>query len=85
MIDAKIDKKGRCKFNGPHLTPHSTRHTFGSLSARAGMRPDALQKIIGHANYSVTADIYIHKDVEELKAAMTALKKPDDTSNNTTN
>lgn len=85
MIDATIRKNGRFNFNGPHLTPHSTRHTFGSLSAKAGMRPDALQKIIGHANYSVTADIYIHKDVEELKAAMTALKKPDCTSNHTTN
>lgn len=85
MIDATMGRNSRFKFNGPHLTPHSTRHTFGSLSAKSGMRPDALQKIIGHANYSVTADIYIHKDIEELKAAMTALKKPDDTSNNTTN
>lgn len=71
--------------NKRHLTPHSTRHTFGSLSARAGMRPDALQKIIGHANYAVTAEIYIHKDVTELKTAMSALRKPDHTTKNTTN
>lgn len=85
LVEAKIAPFGRYVFNGPHLTPHSARHTFGSLSAKAGMRPDTLQKIIGHANYSVTADIYIHKDAEELKAAMAALKKPDSTSNNTTN
>ena len=83
MIQAKITKYKSYEFDGPHLTPHSTRHTFASLSARSGMRPDDLQKIIGHANYSVTANIYIHKGAEELKAAMSALQKPDCTSNHT--
>lgn len=58
-----------------HLTPHSTRHTFASLSASAGMRPENLQKIIGHADYSTTADIYIHKDISELISEMSKLKK----------
>lgn len=58
-----------------HLTPHSTRHTFASLSASAGMRPENLQKIIGHADYATTADIYIHKDISELTAEMSKLKK----------
>lgn len=84
MVKATPSSGGSYTFEGKHLTPHSARHTFGSLSAKAGMRPDTLQKIIGHANYSVTADIYIHKDIDELKAAMTALHKPEDTSNNTT-
>ena len=61
--------------NEEHLTPHSTRHTFASLSASAGMRPENLQKIIGHADYSTTADIYIHKDISELKREMSKLKK----------
>ncbi len=58
-----------------HLTPHSTRHTFASLSAEAGMRPEALQKIIGHADYSTTAEVYIHKDISELIAEMSKLQK----------
>lgn len=58
-----------------HLTPHSTRHTFASLSAAAGMRPENLQKIIGHADYSTTADIYIHKDIPELIEEMSKLKR----------
>ena len=58
-----------------HLTPHSTRHTFASLSASAGMRPENLQKIIGHADYSTTADIYIHKDISELIDEMSKLKR----------
>ena len=83
LIDGEY-KNNKYKFSGKHLTPHSARHTFGSLSARAGMRPDSLQKIIGHANYNVTAEIYIHKNVDELKAAMSALSKPADTLNDTT-
>ena len=72
-----VSKSGtNYRFSDPqHLTPHSARHTFASLSARSGMRPDELQKIIGHANYSVTADVYIHKDINTLRTAMTALKK----------
>lgn len=58
-----------------HLTPHSTRHTFASLSASAGMRPENLQKIIGHADYATTADIYIHKDISELIGEMSKLRK----------
>lgn len=58
-----------------HLTPHSTRHTFASLSAAAGMRPENLQKIIGHANFSTTAEVYIHQNVNELAAEMAKLKK----------
>lgn len=62
--------------DNPHLTPHSTRHTFASLSAAAGMRPDDLQKIIGHAKYETTANIYVHKNIEQLTAEMSKLKKP---------
>ena len=58
-----------------HLTPHSCRHTFASLSATAGMKPENLQRIIGHANYSTTANIYIHKDIEELIDEMSKLRK----------
>lgn len=58
-----------------HLTPHSCRHTFASMCASAGMQPDQLQKIIGHANYTTTADVYIHNDLDTLKQAMSKIKK----------
>lgn len=49
------------------LTPHSTRHTFASLAVRAGIKPEVLQKLIGHAHYETTADIYIHDNIQQLK------------------
>lgn len=50
--------------------PHCTRHTFASLMSSAGVNPTALKEIIGHANFSTTADFYIHKNIEELQEAI---------------
>ncbi len=76
MQGRKNDKKSGYVFDNPdHLTPHSCRHTFASLCSAAGMRPEQLQKIIGHANFSTTADVYIHSDLEKLQEAMSKIKK----------
>lgn len=52
------------------LTPHSCRHTCATLLAKAGVDTLAIQKIIGHASYSTTADNYTHTDIEYLRKAM---------------
>lgn len=62
-------------FKGEHHTPHSTRHTFASISAAAGMRPENLQKIIGHSDFSTTANVYVHQDIEILRREMEKIKK----------
>lgn len=51
-------------------TPHATRHTFASWARRAGIAPEILQKILGHADYSTTANIYVHTDISELIGAV---------------
>lgn len=56
----KIDRK----------TPHATRHTFASWARRIGVAPEILQKILGHADYSTTANIYVHTDISELIEAV---------------
>lgn len=75
LITPSGKQNGRFLFDTPHYTPHSTRHTFASLSASAGIQPENLQKIIGHANYSTTAEIYIHKNIDELKCEMQKIQK----------
>lgn len=57
----KIEKK----------TPHSTRHTYATRAVKEGLAPEYLQKIIGHANYATTADVYTHIDAETLVSAVT--------------
>lgn len=56
------------------LTPHSTRHTFGTLLDNAGANTKSIQELIGHADYSTTANIYTHPDIQKLKAAIEMIK-----------
>lgn len=57
----------------PKRTLHTTRHTFASMMVEAGARPEDLQKIMGHADYSVTANIYNHANAEQLTKAIRLL------------
>jgi len=50
-------------------SPHSTRHTYASMAVKSGMAPETLQKILGHADYSTTANIYVHADIDALISA----------------
>lgn len=68
-------KSRKQEYKSPRLTPHCCRHTFASRAAASGMRPDDLQKIIGHADYATTADIYVHQNVDTLIAAMSRISK----------
>lgn len=52
------------------LTPHSCRHTFASLMARAKVDTKSIQELIGHADYSTTANIYTHINVDKLRQAI---------------
>lgn len=52
------------------LTPHSARHTCGTRLSAAGAAPEDIQRIMGHADYSITANTYINQDIAALKAAM---------------
>ena len=56
------------------LTPHSARHTCGTRLSAAGARPEDIQAILGHADYSVTANTYINQDISTLRESMARLK-----------
>lgn len=51
-------------------TPHATRHTFASWAVAQGVKPELLQKMLGHASYSTTANIYVHADIDQLVSAV---------------
>lgn len=55
----------------PKKTPHATRHTYTTRAVKEGLAPEMLQKILGHADYSTTANIYTHIDAETLVDAVT--------------
>lgn len=51
-------------------SPHSTRHTFTSWAVKSGMSPEILQKILGHADFSTTANVYTHISPGDILAEM---------------
>ncbi|MFA5714982.1 MAG: tyrosine-type recombinase/integrase [Candidatus Paceibacterota bacterium] len=55
------------------LDPHSCRHTFGTRLSNAGANTKAIQDLMGHADYSTTANIYTHPNLEELRKAINVL------------
>lgn len=57
------------KLNIKKKSPHATRHTYTSIAVKKGMKPEILQRILGHAKYSTTADIYTHIDKETIISA----------------
>lgn len=52
------------------LTPHATRHTFATRLSAAGARTEDIQALAGHEDYEMTANTYIHQDVETLRRAI---------------
>lgn len=50
-------------------TPHKTRHTYATAAVAAGVRPEDLTHLLGHASYTTTIDIYTHKSPDQLLQA----------------
>jgi integrase len=48
------------------ITPHALRHFFATHNLRNGARLEVVSRILGHASTSITADIYVHVDSEDM-------------------
>jgi len=55
------------------LSPHCCRHTFATRLYRAGVNPLIIQKLMGHTDYALTANLYTHVNTYELKSAISRL------------
>ena len=62
------------KVQMPLVTPHVCRHTYCSNMAKSGMNPKTLQYLMGHADISVTLNIYTHVSFEDVRAEVTRLE-----------
>lgn len=48
------------------MTPYNCRHTFATMAVQSGVKPEILQKIIGHADYNTTIGVYTHLQINEI-------------------
>lgn len=53
----------------PRITLHGLRHTMAAVAASDGVPIKILQQIMGHAQFSTTADVYAHVDLLALRGA----------------
>lgn len=56
------------------LTPHSARHTYGTKLSKAKVSAEDIQKLIGHSDYSTTANVYINQDISTLRKAVNSME-----------
>lgn len=52
------------------ISMHTLRHTFATRCIESGMKPKTLQKILGHANITMTMDLYVHVTEDEKEKEM---------------
>lgn len=55
------------------MNPHSCRYTLATRGHSLGIDNDTLAKILGHADFDVTSDIYIQADISKLHQEMAKL------------
>lgn len=55
-------------------TTHDCRHTVATLLDNAGANETAKRRILGHAGGDVTARVYTHKGIRQLRKCIELLK-----------
>ena len=70
-------RRSATEIGRPDLRVHDLRHTYASLSRRAGADLRLLQKAMGHASITVTAHTYADLFDDELDDIATALDSLD--------
>ena len=54
----------------PRLTAHELRHTYGTLLRRRGADIYSIQKVMGHRDIRMTAEIYVHNELDVLRRGL---------------
>lgn len=57
------------------ITPHYFRHNYVTMLYESGIDPLVAMRIVGHADYQTTANIYTHLHDETLRRAYVNLEQ----------
>lgn len=75
MEGAQEEKEHRQPELLPHVSVHILRHTACTRLVESGLEPKVLQYIMGHANVSVTLDVYTYLDFTKIQEKMEAVQE----------
>ena len=64
-----------------HISARILRHTTCTRLTESGLEPKVLQYIMGHANVSITPDVYTHPDFTQIRKNGGCAEKYDDRIN----
>ena len=71
----KAEKENREPAYIEKFSPHQLRHLFCSMLCEQGVSPKILQEIMGHANFSVTMDVYTEFTAEKRQTELQQIEK----------
>ena len=69
-LKTEMDRMAQRHKDMPRLTAHELRHTHGTYLRRHGVDIYSIAKILGHKDVEVTARIYVHNELHELRKAL---------------
>lgn len=72
-ITARIVKSGQ---RMERFAVHGFRDTFATMCVNQGMKPQTLQKILGHSSISITMNLYYHTFEEQKQEEMSRIVIP---------
>ena len=58
------------KCNLKKINFHSLRHTFATRCIESGIDVKSLSELLGHSNYSVTLNIYVHSSIDQKRRSI---------------
>lgn len=78
ILDRVLARAGIAKVDlqGEKLDIHALRHTCATRLFRSGAQLMQIQRILGHSDPKLTAEIYAHVDVDDLRGAVEGLSPP---------
>ena len=76
LTKSALDKRWKKweKAHGVHFDRHSIRHTYATMLYESGVDIKSAQKLLGHANFQTTMDVYTHLSDRHLKEASEKLE-----------
>ena len=69
-LKTEMDRMAQRHKDMPRLTAHELRHTHGTYLRRHGVDIYSIAKVLGHKDVEVTARIYVHNELNELRKAL---------------